>query len=436
LLNERADHAWAREVDTYALKQSTAALQTRLFALSIALAAAPATAGATAAYLGGSAFAVGTILGGSVNLALNAGTAWYTQSGYSLEEGIGNFASGAIGGMTGAVASEAASGIVSEFLLNYAANLATDTFSGAVIDGQSWRDSFANGLISAAQSSAMGVGTARLKLGLEWVAGKVRASFNAEPGFIREGLFNPEGEVQSRVIEKSDYYSGKTTAKQRNADNYRQLTRIPNQEKLRWFEFRVIRELMNGTPISREIGRRLLAGDLELRVSEFSEGGVAGGWHSCQPNVLKINSRYMRNPRLFASTIVHEGTHALGGTELTAHLAQAQFLVQREIISGRTHAEMYNSAERPGVGYYQGLIDAWSESTMGPMYEFLLNRYSTSVVGGHPGVTPDPWIRTRFQGSWAEALGISDPRIDHVEAASQRSAGLTESLTKLGENIH
>ncbi|MFQ5912041.1 MAG: hypothetical protein ACE5JS_02555 [Nitrospinota bacterium] len=108
---------------------------------------------------------------------------------------------------------------------------------------------------------------------------------------------------------------------------------VQKSAQMRAFEKGILREMENGTAISKEIAKRLKSGDLEVRFQELSDGRL-GRWTEHNPNTIYINSNFLRSgsrwrPRIVAGWVVHEGIHYLGGGEIAAHMGEAQFLNTR-----------------------------------------------------------------------------------------------------------
>jgi len=452
LISYRAAHAWGREVEAQLLRDAIASYQNRMLAVMGGIAAIPIAAPYAVAYVGGKALITSAIIGGTVNLGLNAGTAVYTQSGYSLSEGVGNFASGAISGMTGSVANAAAKGIVQEVLFDYAANVAFDTYSTAVIDGQSWKDAFASGVVSGAYSSALGFGVARVGNGLHWSGRQVSARMNAHSGMIRPDAPRGTEGVPARVY-KADYINEQTSASVRRTDLYLAKDIVPVGRELKNFEMQVISLLMRGTDVSKEIARRLMNGTLEVRVSKFVEDGAYAQYHLDTPNLLHVNSglamidprtgarfNALQSPLMFAGLLVHEGIHALGGGELTAHTGQAKFLtahVNRPARRGSRTSQMDQPMLDSG---HLDLIHTWKEQSITKMAEFIAGLeadkgrfwYDPKHVRVTDYNSGDAWVRSHA-GGWAEVLGLqNDTLFTAIEAKTRVSGGRFKQGVNLG----
>ena len=436
LISNRSAYIWGRDIDRLKLKESIAALHNQYFTLSVGLAALPLTAGLSAGYVGGYALLTQVLISATTSLGLSAGTAWYAHSGYTLEEGIGDFAMGAIGGMTGGVASAAAKGVVQELVFNYAANLALDTFSGVAVNGQSWKDSFTQGMISAAHSTAVGFGVARVGEGLHWLASKATSRVNATSGTMRTDDFDGAEVASARAMD-SQYINSTTNRETRVRDLYLVEETIPLTKGLKTFEWQIIAELQRGTALSREIARRLLTGVLKVRFSRFTDRNAYAQWHRASPDTLHINGGVrsvdprtgrsfgmVESPLMVASLLVHEGVHALGGGELSAHVAQAKFLRERfnDYRSRQPGIDIRQADIPPLDSGHWTLTRAWNETDFVPI---ALELHARGYTPGGPRAVQvtryaagDAWVQR--QGGWADALEVDDELFRMLEGYSRQ----------------
>jgi YD repeat-containing protein len=438
-LNYRAAHDWGRQIDDRVLKESIASLQNRYFTLALTMAALPVAAGGAAGYMGGQAMLTASLFGGATTVGLNAGMAWWNGRNYSLlSDGPGDFALGAITGVMGGVVSKVATGYVGELLMNYALNTATDTYMGSVVNGQSLRDSFSEGLVSSISSTAIGFGAARVSEGLHWVGGKTAAKFNALSGEVRPsaGAMRPAAtfDTDVAIIKKQ------TNNKIRRNETYLPSDVVPLGKAGKAMMQQVLEHLNNGTKVSKELARRILDGTLKVRFSRFAEKGAVGVYHG--GDVIHVNSaiarvdprtgrsfRIAESPLMVASVLVHEGVHYLGGGELTAHAAQAKFLSKRNYdIFWSSKGISIDQADIPPLNDKMlKLMDAWEMGGLVEIaevvesYKYGEHTEANKKVRAFEYASGDAWVMK--EGGWAGALEMNSSLLRALEDKARQTNG-------------
>jgi hypothetical protein len=104
-------------------------------------------------------------------------------------------------------------------------------------------------------------------------------------------------------------------------------------EEQKLLEQQVLSYLLRGPRISRIIARVIMSGELKvlLREEALLDGRLRYFVHGSDyvvVNVLTDSYKSGNLARQIAGTITHEGTHYLGGGELAAFIAEAQFLLK------------------------------------------------------------------------------------------------------------
>ena len=280
ILNYRSAHAWGREIDARLIKESAAARQNQYFTLSLSLAAAPVAA----SFLGGGYAAYeltmgdmlkAALIGGVSSTGLSAGVSWFNGRSYSLlEDGPGDFALGAIAGVTGGLVSKIATGYASELAMNYALNTVTDAYVGGAINGQSWKDAFGNALVNSVSSTAIGFGVARVGSGIHWLGSKMVTGLNRTAGFVRPDIMAPEAGLlpDMNVLE----ITGECSRSWMSNDPFLADEIAPLSRSKQQIFYQVLRHLANGTEVSKELARRIVSGTLKIRFSVFTGERLRG----------------------------------------------------------------------------------------------------------------------------------------------------------------
>ena len=87
---------------------------------------------------------------------------------------------------------------------------------------------------------------------------------------------------------------------------------------------------MKGTPYHRHIARLIMRGEMTVHWDANLPAGRGGEWHPATPTAIYLNPRSVRRHPSgaleAASLVVHEATHAMGGGEPAAFLAQGGFI--------------------------------------------------------------------------------------------------------------
>ena len=343
--NYRSAYEFSFKLDQVVLRQSIATRQNQLLVIFGAMAAAPvvlpmAVEGAAASLASPTAMGViEPILLTVKDVALNFGTARYTHSEYSSSDLLRDLGSGALNGVSGGITR----GLGIGRLGNYAVEALGQTAWEVGVHGRGWGDAFMERAVTVATSEVQGAVISVVKAGVLRGLSRLRsARIQGSGQSIRTSSAKadlPESSVRS--LGGSSPASGRT-----GQMRLRRLLDAPRDEAEEAFDAGVMQELMNGTDYSREIARRLKAGLLFVQFRDFGDSRGFGEIFPGVRSVLLINTRHISTnargayrTRQVASTIVHEGIHALGLGEVQAHVGQAQFLINRTSAIAKAKAQ-------------------------------------------------------------------------------------------------
>ncbi|MCC7113028.1 MAG: RHS repeat protein [Burkholderiales bacterium] len=423
----------------------SSAQTTGLVALGAVTAAAfaPTIVGAVAPYLGtiGSfaarqtalGYGVSALSGGSISFGVYGGTALLAGSPFDANEAAAAFASGALFGMAGGFVNGLGFGLVKSLAADVGVSFAVGTMlslatgdplatatndgaAGALMDGVIGFVGGAYGAAARSVASRMArQGAALAPQPPTHTAAPARRA--VEPGFTDPALAetrtgalpvlepNPPGFVLGR----NSQWSGDL--------------RILVQD--------MMFDLDMGSKVSQELARRIRHGQLTVRLYSGQAGDgiarAAGYWHPAEPTAVNINIDAIRRmpggggrfrSESAASTIVHEGIHAMGGGEVSAHVGQAIFLYRtfrREILSVPRGIDLTKGVLPAVRTTHIELLNVVRTENMHAVVNRILSIkdvYTLRNIRGW-GRPVDPWIAA--QGGWGRALNINDPIYDAME---------------------
>jgi hypothetical protein len=249
----------------------------------------------------------------------------YVGGEYSVEQGMKAFALGAVGGAFGAAfdALPAASSVT-----KIGAEIGFDVASSTIIDVASGAD-FSQGIMHNVLLSAVG-----------GVGGKVQASVAkrfAGSSVLGADLTAPISRGLRHIADDilDDTPVRQAAAKSKSGKKFGPSHISKSQREL--IHKAVLHKLMNSTDLGFIVGGLIEGGEVQLKLARFLKRPGARGQYVPEDKTLYINEKYFMDEyggilnkpaglTDLTSTVVHEGTHFLGGGEITAHLAQGQFL--------------------------------------------------------------------------------------------------------------
>ena len=399
----RTSTTLAEAMDMAAYRESITAMQNR-GALALGVVTMAALAPGAAA------------LEGLISVGLNWYAASSTQAGYTAGEASEHFASGMLSGGLGKLVPGGSSAIS-----KLAADYATGFTGGVAFDvgwrGRTWTDAASDNVVGAAAMAAVGTG---LRLG---VAG-------AGIGFKRaRSAYQSRQHAASPTYANIEVPGSKTTKRDMSGIDGNVFDHILEGKVRKYsenaFQIEMLNLLRNGRSYHRFIAEMIMKKKLVVLWDRNMPDHVAGGWNPETPTALYLNPNIVaRHPRFslqVTSTIVHEATHALGGGEPAAFLAQGAFL----------HHWKYRAKKAGPTGYgnkVQFIVD--------PSYKLTLDTYMdtrrTSLIQplkdmlkskGYSSTKRAYFMQTEFinayhyfvikAGGWRKILHL-DPALDQA----------------------
>jgi YD repeat-containing protein len=348
IYNYRSAYKFARGVDYAFLKASIAQQQNRLLAVFGTMAAAPliAPVAATgAAAMGAAGVAKAAIAGGLINVGLGYGQAAYFHDEYGASQALKEFGTGAAMGVSGGALAELELGFWTTRALDFGINAGGGTVWDVGVNDMALGDALENNLSSAAIGAALGTATGYLAHSnsaakLTEAAEEIEASASAVEQV-------PATKQASPAVAAAKSHPAATPTGTRARMRTRFLGDVQSESEA-LFDQQIITDLALGGEYPAEILRRIESGEARVVFREFGAtesimfkdpdaANWLGYYSNRDPWVLHINTKHIQldqatgrwSTRVAASVIVHEGVHYLGLGEISAHIAQAQFLLKR-----------------------------------------------------------------------------------------------------------
>ena len=341
--NYRSAWSYAIKVDHAFLHATIAEDQNRRWAVFATMLAvhmvAPYASGALAA-AGFGEFAAAVLGSTLANVGMGYAQAAYFHDEYGAADALKGLGAGALGGMSGGAANAVGLGFWGSQLVNIPVNTVGGALLDVSISGQGWGDALLDNFTSTAIGATLGT-----TMGALGQTGGATAELSAASEELDEigtpGTSEPT--AKAALPEGAEAFDVATVF---DPNDFTEILRgreryvgdaITDEEKL--FDKRIMTELRLGTDYSREFARRIASGDLKVLLHEnFPDHPTARGYFDpTDPGTIHLNLAHKEFNTAtgrsaftkMASVVVHEGTHYLGGGELSAHFAQAQFLVRR-----------------------------------------------------------------------------------------------------------
>jgi YD repeat-containing protein len=420
----------------------TAAQQKGLIALGAmaavgtVLGTAPAIYGAVAPVLAVTGeksalgLAAGALFGGSVSFGVQYGFSVYAGQSMTRAEALSAFATGALYGMGGSVVNALGMGLVKTLGADLATSLAIGTALG-VASGDNVAQAFNDNAIGSLADGAIGFGAGAFAGGVRAVTNRLarRGSTLAPqlptntPVAARAGLadtLHDSNVADVRVAPRAD-------PAQPDPPGFvlsRQVQWTPELRALMWD---ILHNLDQGTDASREIARKLRNGELTVRIySGRGTGGEVGTWlgfwTATDPKRIHLNidlveqasKRYISQGA--AAVVVHEGIHAMGGGEISAHVGQGIFLYRlfKRRIGMVPRGVDLRDGDLPGLRPdHIAVLNAVRTNDMPHVMKWIAKtrKYGYERLRLH-SYPVDPWVWNR--GGWARALNIHDAFYDSL----------------------
>jgi hypothetical protein len=414
--DNRSAHEYGKKVDQAVFRESVTAYQNRMLAVLGIVAAAPVAGPYTIIFA--KEAAIGAIIGGTLNVGMNLYAAHRTQNEYTWTEAASNFARGGISGAAGGIVGAFGFGLARELAVDYLVSVSTDTLIDVGVNGADLSEALSSNLVASAHGTLIGFGVGRVTGGLRGIAEAATARVSRrETAMLSGRMSSPSPGVRGIFSRWVDYLM---VQEARAVDV--ELTVLPKMAEHRNLEATMEYELLNGTVLEREIGRRLQTGQLQTRFSRIAEphrGVIYGEMYANEGfrRIIHINvDRIPRNPRTGAfyslqvvSTLVHEAIHALGWGELAAHIGQAQFLARRlkDKLRSSPRGAYLDPADVPYLdSHHVDLVNSYLKGGPDGVYDFIVNvaNYPPERVELPLSYQPDPWVLK--QGGLARLLGV------------------------------
>ena len=269
----------------------------------------------------GAALAPGAAaFGALINVGLNWSAAAWTDSPYTPGEAAEHVAQGA---MSAGIAKLIPGGstMMQKFWADYAGDLVTGVSFDVGLRNKSWSEALTTNAINSFASAGVGaglrIGAAGVGLGYAAVKTRLKAA-EAVSGDVGPA-------TKAAAATDESYVPGRT------GDVFSSIVkgaRGPGRDIA--LQNETLSLLMNGNFYHRHIARKIMSGELTVHWDYNLPMRFGGLWHPNTPNAIYLNPWvYRSNPSAalgLASVIVHEATHAMGGGELSAHIAQGQFI--------------------------------------------------------------------------------------------------------------
>jgi hypothetical protein len=429
IVDFRRAYQFAKRVDRKVMREAIASYQNRMLAVLGIAAAAPFVLPYAIIY--SPVVIKGAVLGGVLSVGFNAYAAYRTQSGYSLEEAAGNFARGAVAGALGGMVSAFGLGIVQELAVDYVIAVSSDTLIDVAWNGGSFGDTLSQNAGSGVKDALFGFAVGRLAGGLNSLGTRLSLSMQRKGVTMRSQ--GPRSEAIDPTKGLWSRWVSYASDVMRWVDHHMRTDVHPRSAEQRMLEANILYELLNGTPLSKEIGRRLASGEMELRFSKFGDPTTYGEVHTLlSRTIIHINIEAMpRNKRggwhsrQVAGTVVHEGMHLLGGGELSAHIAQAQFLdvrmrssskPPRGIDVSRRDAPYFDDYHLDFINNYRRSSDVLVDTAL------FISHYKPHKVPLPLEVKPDDWIAGK--GGFATVLGMQNNELFGILEARANIEGM------------
>ncbi len=413
LFDYRAAPGLWRKVDMTNFRDSITRMQNRGAAVLAAAVAMPFAGGYIAAYP--AAAAIGGTIGGTLNVAFDGIAAAWTHTPYTMEQAATNFARGALAGMAGGVVGALEIGIFRELALDYAVGFTMDTLMDVGWSGRTWSQSMSDNIVASAQGAGLGFAAGRIGAGLRSAGSHISAARSRGSAVMcSDGDLSKKFDVSGLT---SRWFNPSGSVHIKNAE-------------VKMFERMVRHELENGTPMSKQLAKMIVDGDMGIRFSRFTgEYADCMGLFRPGTKVLEINTLYCKNAdtgkfqsRQVASTIVHEGIHFLGGGELSAHIGQAQFLDTRVRQSRRTgHLDYVESHNVPYLdAWHRGLLNFYRNDVVNLVMLMTKANYGENAkykIYLPDSVTPNKWVID--EGGFAKILNQQGGILEVLEAKAK-----------------
>ncbi len=295
----------AQALNMAAYRQSITAMQNR--------------GGIALAVMSGAVLAPGAaVLEGLINVGLNWTAAAWTASPYTPSEAGEHLAQGAMSAGLGKLI-PGGSTAMQRFWSSYASDVTSGVAFDVGLHNKSWSDAISKNAISAFASAGIGSGIrggiAGIGIGFKAVSARMKSSrTGSTEGFANQVGGAADAPYQPRAT--SEVFSTMVRGRGNNRD-------IALQNE-------TMSLLLNGGPYHKHIARQIMRGELTVHWDLNLPQKYGGLWHPSTPTAIYLNpwsfSSRPSSALSLASVIVHEATHAMGGGELSSHIAQAQFI--------------------------------------------------------------------------------------------------------------
>jgi hypothetical protein len=370
--NYRAAYEYGYKVDSTYLKASIAELQDRRWTvvaamLAVNLVAPYATAAVMAA--GASELTASVVAMSALNVGTGYAQAAYFHDDYGPADILKSLGSSVVGGVAGGVTNAAGLGFVQGQVVNFGASTIAGTMLDVGISGRSWGDAFIDNAASNAMGATLGGLMGELRPGTS-VAGELTDASEEINELPSAGEPTQTAAAAKFDPTATDVFELGLNAGDVLFEGQRVLGQATDSQG-RLLDARLMTDLRAGSQYSAYIARKIASGLLKVKLYEFGDDVVqlfkgdkdardfAGFFDSSEPDVLHINLRGAKingrwDVRGLASTIVHEGTHQLGLGEVSAHIAQAQFLIARSpVIQAMKYGIPVDSTNSPELSSSQ-----------------------------------------------------------------------------------
>jgi hypothetical protein len=295
-------------------------------------------------------------------------------------------------------------------------NYASDVTSGVAFDvglhNASWSDAIGKNAISSCASAGIGsgirLGIAGVGIGFKAASARMKSSkTGSADGFANQAAGAADAPYQPRAT--SEVFSTIVGGRGASRD-------IALQNE-------TLSLLLNGGVYHKHIARQIIKGELTVHWDYNLPQQYGGLWHPSTPTAIYLNpwsfSSRPSSALSLAAVIVHEATHAMGGGELSAHIAQAQFIYGWWAGRGKTTTSFGGQRLRYALSHADiGVTKAW-RNTQAANDVGWLNQYLHSA-----NYAPDKAFFIRAEhlnklhlpiaraGGWGTVLNLH-PKLDY-----------------------
>jgi len=380
--------------------------------------AAALTSGAAQLTWSGVATSVG--LSSALESLGGAAIAWYTDDPtYGPQTFFRDAGTGALFGLLGARMTAAGWRISQAMAAEQVIQNAITTGTGVALEGRGIGEAWTLALAASATEMVLGVGLISVARGAKALG--VRLLRRAAPRGQGSGL-------GGKAVQVSATGANVEWGRLRGAWK-RGLFRAATGVGRKWkYRMEVMLTMMeSGTAASRVAAQAIKDGRVRVRFFHHTGANVRGFVLNKKPGYIYINAKYMdRLPdgggglEHVASTMVHEVMHSLGGGEIAAHVAQAQFMAYRLWKARALTWSRFDRRRAPWLRDHDvNMVRAWWRGRVTGQFEDLVgviskvgygkryliqsrNRYSSRIrsAGGFSRLLG-------VDGRWAQSRAVS-----------------------------